>query len=72
MTNEYPSLYEATEFGDLYGIPEAVVANWHEFCTRNGWKLDGEPIRNWKGTLLKYNGRRIHTINLQMKLQRSY
>lgn len=66
-----PSLYEANTFADLYGIPEAVVANWYEFCQSIDWKLDGEPIRNWKGFLLKYNGRRIATINKQMKLQRS-
>lgn len=68
---ERPSLYEANEFADLYGIPEAVVANWYEFCDAMGWSINGEPIRNWKGFLLKYNGRRIATINKQMKLQRS-
>lgn len=67
---EIPSLREASEFGDLYGIPESVVANWHEYCESLGWKMGGEPIRNWKGALLKFNGRRIRTINSQMKLAR--
>lgn len=67
---ERPSLHEASEFGDLYGIPESVIANWYEYCEACDWKISGEPIRNWKGALLKFNGRRIHTINSQMKLAR--
>ncbi len=69
--NEIPCIQEAIEFGDLYGIPEAVVVNWFEFCENHKWQQNGEPLRNWKGALLSYNGKRIHTINAQRKINRS-
>lgn len=65
-----PCIQEAVEFGDLYAIPEAVVNNWYEFCELNNWEQNGTPIRNWKGALISYNGRRIHTINAQATINR--
>lgn len=70
MENEknIPSEFEAISFGDSYGIPESVVRGWYDYSVSKNWCVGGVPIRNWKGALMSWNGRRINLINVQKRI----